>query len=135
MERDLGLAITGGKGRIARQTPEEIERSSEKLQVESSGLVYASRLSAKVDSAALQDGYQLYHHVFLFTRGGAWAVVQQGMNETTRYARRYHWLGEEIQDFVCEPHAAICSEARETGSGALAAQDPGTAAATRDCPG
>jgi hypothetical protein len=74
--------------------------------------VYASRMSAKVDSAAVQDGYQLYHHSFFFTNRGLWAVVQQGMNETVRYARRYHWLGETVTDFVNEPHSAILSEAR-----------------------
>jgi hypothetical protein len=71
-------------------------------------------MSAKVDSAALQDGYQLYHHTFLFTAGSAWCVVQQGMNETNRYARRYHWLGRSVADFVCEPHAAIASQVRGT---------------------
>jgi hypothetical protein len=60
----------------------------------------------------LQDGYQLYHHVFIFTRNGSWSVVQQGMNESNRYARRYHWLGENLTDFVCEPHSAICTQAR-----------------------
>jgi len=69
-------------------------------------------MSAKVDSSAIQDGYQLYHHTFLFTPGGSWAVIQQGMNEATRYARRYHWLGEKVADFVSEPHSAILSEAR-----------------------
>lgn len=65
-----------------------------------------------MDSTALQDGYQIYHHSFFLTADGAWAVVQQGMNEATRYARRYHWLGEKVQDFVCEPHAAICTQGR-----------------------
>jgi len=69
-------------------------------------------MAAKVDNSALQDGYQLYHHTFLFTNNGCWAVVQQGMNEVNRYARRYHWLGEAVTDFVCEPHAAICSQGR-----------------------
>jgi hypothetical protein len=64
-------------------------------------------MSAKVDSAAVQDGFQLYHHSFFFTERGQWCVVQQGMNETTRWARRYHWLGETVNDFVCEPHHAI----------------------------
>jgi hypothetical protein len=67
-------------------------------------------MAAKVDTSALQDGYQLYHHAFFFTAKGSWAVVQQGMNETVRYARRYHWLGERVSDFVDEPHAAICAE-------------------------
>jgi hypothetical protein len=69
-------------------------------------------MSAKVDSAAVQDGYQLYHHTFLFTAIGSWAVMQQGLNEAARYARRYHWLGEKVTDFVSEPHSAILSEAR-----------------------
>ena len=82
------------------------------LKVKPSSLVYASRMSAKVDNTALQDGYQLYHHTFFFTKDGSWAVVQQGMNETNRYARRYHWLGEKVCDFVCEPQAAICAQAK-----------------------
>jgi hypothetical protein len=69
-------------------------------------------MSAKVDNTALQDGYQLYHHSFFFTIDGSWAVIQQGMNEVNRYARRYHWLGEKVTDFVCEPQSAICSQAR-----------------------
>jgi len=69
-------------------------------------------MSAKVDSAAVQDGYQLYHHCLIFTAQGNWAVVQQGMNEANRYARRYHWLSEQVEDYVVEPHSAICSEAR-----------------------
>src|SRR4030042_1674997 len=71
---------------------------------------HASRMSAKVDNTAVQDGYQLYHHVFVFTEQGEWSVVQQGMNEDKRTARRYHWLSENIKDFVVEPHAAICCD-------------------------
>jgi hypothetical protein len=112
IERDLGLFAAGGKGRTSRKTPTEIESWGEKIAVEPAPLVYASRMSAKVDSAAVQDGYQLYHHSFLFTARGSWTVIQQGMNETNRYARRYHWLGETVSDFVNEPHAAILSEAR-----------------------
>ncbi len=112
LEQDLGLFIAGGKGRTSRRTPSEIEGFGPHISVDPAGLVYASRMSAKVDSAALQDGYQIYHHCFLFTRRGSWAVVQQGMNEASRYARRYHWLGEGVGDFVCEPHAAICSQGR-----------------------
>ena len=67
-------------------------------------------MSAKVDSSGLQDGYQIYHHTFVFTREGTWAVIQQGMNQETGYARRYHWLSEGLEDFVCEPHQAICSD-------------------------
>jgi hypothetical protein len=112
LERELGLFIAGGKGRTSRKTPAEIENTGHLLKVNPSALVYASRMSAKVDNSALQDGYQLYHHSFFFTKDGSWAVIQQGMNEVNRYARRYHWLGEKVSDFVCEPEAAICSQAR-----------------------
>jgi hypothetical protein len=112
LEKELGLFIAGGKGRTSRKTPAGIENSGHLLRINPSTLVYASRMSAKVDNSALQDGYQLYHHTFFFTVDGSWAVVQQGMNEVNRYARRYHWLGEQVTDFVCEPEAAICSQAR-----------------------
>ena len=74
--------------------------------------MYASRTAAKVDSAAVQDGYQLYHHVFFFTRAGDWCVVQQGMNDDNRMARRYHWLSDTVASFVDEPHEAVCCDAR-----------------------
>jgi len=112
LERELGLFVAGGKGRTSRKTPMEIENTAHLLKVAPSALVYASRMSAKVDNSALQDGYQLYHHSFFFTRDGSWAVIQQGMNEFNRYARRYHWLGERVADFTCEPEAAICSQAK-----------------------
>ena len=112
LETDLGLFIAGGKGRTSRKTPAEIESRGHLLKSDPSTLVYASRMSAKVDDSALQDGYQLYHHTFLFTTDGSWSVVQQGMNENNRYARRYHWLGAKVTDFVCEPHSAICSQTR-----------------------
>jgi hypothetical protein len=112
LEEELGLFVAGGKGRTSRKTPSEIETFGHLLKVSPSALVYASRMSAKVDNSALQDGYQLYHHTFFFTADGSWAVVQQGMNEINRYARRYHWLGEKITDFVCEPQSAVCSQAR-----------------------
>jgi len=112
LETDLGLFITGGKGRTSRRTPSEIEGWGNSISLDPAPLVYASRMSAKVDSSAVQDGYQLYHHTFLFTKSGSWTVIQQGMNEATRYARRYHWLGEAVTDFVNEPHSAILSEAR-----------------------
>jgi len=112
LEKELGLFVAGGKGRTSRKTPAEIEGHGHLLKINPSSLVYASRMSAKVDNSALQDGYQLYHHSFFFTRDGSWAVVQQGMNEADRYARRYHWLGEKVSDFVCEPEAAICTQTR-----------------------
>ena len=84
----------------------------ESLSVDPQPLVYASRMAAKVDSAAVQDGYQLYHHTFFFTGAAHWAVVQQGMSDASRTARRYHWLSESLESFVNEPHQAICSDAR-----------------------
>ncbi len=96
LERDLGLFVAGGKGSASRRTPSELENWGELISINPAPLIYASRMAAKVDSSAVQDGYQLYHHAFLFTRSGSWAVIQQGMNEATRYARRYHWLGEAV---------------------------------------
>jgi len=110
-----GIAILGGKGGTSRKTPDEIERMSQVFPLtenETEFLKYASRVSAKVDSSAVQDGYQLYHHNFLLSERGNFAVIQQGMNENNRYARRYHWLSEEIQSFVDEPHTAICCDHR-----------------------
>jgi len=112
LERDLGLFIAGGKGKTSRQAPSEIESWGDLISLNPAPLVYASRMSAKVDSSAVQDGYQLYHHSFLFTASGSWTVIQQGMNEANRYARRYHWLGESVNSFVNEPHSAILFEAR-----------------------
>ncbi|HEY8531902.1 MAG TPA: DUF763 domain-containing protein, partial [Limnochorda sp.] len=105
LQRELGIYVAGGKGGASRQTPREIETyvEADGLTVDGPALVQASRLSAKVDNTALQDGFQLYHHVFFFTASGAWAVVQQGMEPTGRWARRYHWLSEEVQSFVEEP--------------------------------
>jgi len=80
LETELGLFIAGGKGAASRRTPAELAAWGEKLGFDPAALIYASRMSAKVDSAAVQDGYQLYHHNILFTRDGSWAVVQQGMN-------------------------------------------------------
>ncbi len=112
LAKDLGLFICGGKARASRRTPEEILFWLEKcgLPEEFFALVRKSRLAAKVDNTALQDGYQLYHHNFFFTRSGAWAVVQQGMNEKNSYARRYHWLGERVKKMTEEPHSGIASQ-------------------------
>ncbi len=110
-EKDFGLFVAGGKGGTSRKTPSEIETAGEKLGLDLSHLVYFSKIVAKVDSTALQDDYQLYHHCFLFTDNGKkWAVVQQGMNEFIRMARRYHWSSSEIEDFVNNPHKAICCD-------------------------
>ncbi len=112
LEHETGLVIAGGKGGVSRKTPGEIETAaaSGALAVGPQPLVHASRMAAKVDSAGLQDGYQIYHHSFFFTEDGRWAVVQQGMNDSNGMARRYHWLGDSVTDFVVEPHQAIASE-------------------------
>lgn len=129
--KETGLAIAGGKGATSRKTPTEIAEASAALQRDPTPLIYASRMSAKVDNTALQDGYQLYHHLFLFTRDGRWAVIQQGMNAENRYARRYHWLGEQVQNFVCEPESAICCDRREAEVlNLVAADSEGTRVAT-----
>jgi len=113
-EADIGLFVAGGKGAASRKTPAEIIAHGERhaIATPADRLVYASKLSAKVDNTAVQDGYQLYHHTFFFVPSGEWAVVQQGMNDANGYARRYHWLSMGVEDFVNEPHAAICSERR-----------------------
>lgn len=113
MGSDLGLVVCGGKGKTSRKTPDDIRRACDKFGDDADRLIRASKLVAKVDSAAVQDGYQLYHHAFFFVPGsGKWSVVQQGMNETTRYARRYHWLSETMPSFVSEPHAAVACDTK-----------------------
>ena len=111
LEHDLGFFAGGGKGAVSRRTPSEIEAACDRLSIDPRPLVYASRMSAKVDSAAVQDGYQLYHHAFFFAPSGAWCVVQQGMNDDNGMARRYHWLSTRVESYVNEPHAAVCAEA------------------------
>lgn len=113
LSRELGIFICGGKGAASRKTPDEIKRVCDKTGTNAEPLIYSSRITAKVDSSALQDNYQLYHHTFLFTTDGDWAVVQQGMNTTTRYARRYHWLSLKLSSFVSEPHNAIITARKE----------------------
>jgi hypothetical protein len=117
-ERDLGIFICGGKGKTSLKTPDEISAWGERLSLPEKsvrGLVYSSKMSAKVDSSLVQDGYDLYHHAFFFSRSGAWTVVQQGMNKTNATARRYHWHSEKLRDFVEEPHSGIAAQARRSG--------------------
>ena len=105
---DLGILVAGGKGATSRKTPAEIAAAADRCGIDQGDrLIYASRMSAKVDSAAVQDGYPIYHHSFVFTPAGSWCVIQQGMNDVAKSARRYHWLGEHVADFVCQPHEAI----------------------------
>jgi hypothetical protein len=107
LEHELGLHVCGGRGRHSRQTPHELLRIGERVGFDGAALASASRLVAKVDSAAVQDGFDLYLHGFIVTDDGKWAVVQQGMNGAARQARRYHWLSERLTSFVDAPHAAI----------------------------
>ena len=112
IDAELGFFAAGGKGNVSRKTPQQIADACDRVGADAQPLVYASKTAAKVDSAAVQDGYQLYHHVFFFTPAGEWCVVQQGMSDANRMARRYHWLSQSVASFVDEPHAAVCCDAR-----------------------
>jgi hypothetical protein len=113
LQNELGLYICGGRGTHSRSTPQELTAIGERIGVDGAALARTSRLVAKVDSAALQDGFDLYLHGFVLAADGEWTVVQQGMNGDTRLARRYHWLSEGLTSFVDDPHAAI--EGRNQG--------------------
>ena len=126
LEGDTGLLVAGGKGKRSLRTPEEIAAYGDRFGLDVDPLIEASRLVAKVDNCALQDGYQLYHHTFFFTLGGTWCVIQQGMNPYTRYARRYHWLSEGLDDFCCEPHKAICCDSRGRAVNLVASESEGS---------
>jgi hypothetical protein len=104
---ELGIHVCGGRGSHSRQTPQELVAIGTRTGFDGAALAQASRLVAKVDSAAVQDGFDLYLHSFIVTDDGKWVVVQQGMNGDSRLARRYHWLSEDLKSFVDSPHAAI----------------------------
>lgn len=111
---ELGIAVCGGKGRVSRRTPDEIQEVADVFSLSSSlvdELKRASRMTAKVDNVCIQDGYQLYHHTFVLSEDGDWVVIQQGMRE--RFARRYHWLSEHVNSFVEKPHSGIVSDREE----------------------
>jgi hypothetical protein len=107
LQKELGVHVCGGRGRYSRQTPSELIAIGDQVGFDGGKLAQASRLVAKVDSAAVQDGFDLYLHGFVVTDDGHWAVVQQGMNGERRQARRYHWLSEGLTSFVDDPHTAI----------------------------
>ncbi|HLH89849.1 MAG TPA: DUF763 domain-containing protein [Xanthobacteraceae bacterium] len=107
LERELGLHVCGGRGAHSRKTPQELTTIGERVGFDGGALATASRLIAKVDSAAVQDGFDLYLHGFIVADDGHWVVVQQGMNGDRRQARRYHWLSEGLTSFVDAPHTAI----------------------------
>lgn len=104
---ELGVYVCGGRGKSSRQTPSELQAVAERTGLDGNELVTASRLSAKVDNTAIQDGFQLYLHSFVVTVEGEWAVIQQGMNPNERMARRYHWMSSAVQSFTEEPHTSI----------------------------
>ena len=110
---ELGIHVCGGRGRHSRATPQELAVVGDRVGIDGAALGRASRLVAKVDSAAVQDGFDLYLHGFIVSDDGRWVVVQQGMNGERRQARRYHWLSEGLESFVDAPHAAI--EGRQLG--------------------
>ena len=113
--KEHGVAVCGGKGRTSRKTPVEIAEVGEKFgfgEDQVQVLAYTSRMIAKVDNAAVQAGYQLYHHAFLLTEDGKWAVVQQGMSADDRTARRYHWLSDATASLIVEPHNAVVGDVK-----------------------
>ncbi|MBO0140018.1 DUF763 domain-containing protein [Agrobacterium sp. Ap1] len=107
MSGELGIHVCGGRGKNSRQTPEELIAIGNRVGIDGGALAQTSKLVAKVDSAAVQDGFDLYLHGFIVTDDGKWVVVQQGMNDARRQARRYHWHSEGLKSFLDSPHAAI----------------------------
>ena len=125
---ELGIYICGGRGRHSRRTPDELRSLAEKLSLDGETLVRTSRLTARVDNNAIADGFQLYLHGFILSREGDWAVVQQGMNDVSGMARRYHWHSASVRDFTLAPHTAIVGEPQGSimnlvDGGAMPAQD------------
>ena len=105
--KDLGIYVCGGRGKYSRQTPEELLQIADKTGLNGDEFVKNSKLVAKVDNNAVQDGFQLYQHNFILTKTGKWAVVQQGMNVNQKQARRYHWCSSSLRSFIEEPHNAV----------------------------
>ena len=107
---ELGLYICGGRGRHSRRTPDELRAIADRTSLDGESLVRASRLTARVDNNAIGDGFQIYLHTFVVSREGEWAVVQQGLNDSTGFARRYHWHSAGVRSFTTEPHSGIVGE-------------------------
>src|SRR5687767_15605108 len=114
LEAELGIYVCGGRGGHSRKTPAELLSIGERVGFDGAALAKASRLVAKVDSAAVQDGFELYLHGFIVADDGKWVVVQQGMKDETSTARRYHWQSAGLRDFVDAPHSAIEGEGQGT---------------------
>lgn len=113
IQSELGIYVCGGRGRHSRRTPDELLAVGDRTGLDGDALGQTSRLVAKIDSAAIQDGFELYLHGFIVSREGRWTVIQQGMNTDRKQARRYHWLSDQVRSFVDEPHSAI--EGRSQG--------------------
>ena len=111
---ELGIYICGGRGRHSRNTPHELRQLAERRGFDGEALVRTSRLTARVDNNAIADGFQIYLHSFVVTNNGEWAVVQQGLNDSSGMARRYHWHSASVKDFVAEPHTGIVGEHQGT---------------------
>lgn len=107
---ELGIHVCGGRGRHSRKTPDELLSLAGRNSLDGEALVRTSRLTARIDNNAIADGFQIYLHTFVVTSHGEWAVVQQGMNETSGLARRYHWHSASVRDFICQPHSAIVGQ-------------------------
>ena len=109
---ELGIYICGGRGRFSRNTPQELRSIAEHRGLDGEALVRTSRLTARIDNNAIADGYQIYLHSFVVTSNGEWAVVQQGLNDRSGMARRYHWHSASVRDFVAEPHTGKSARIR-----------------------
>jgi hypothetical protein len=107
---ELGIYVCGGRGRHSRNTPQELRSIAERTGVDGDALVRTSRLTARIDNNAIDDGFQIYLHTFVLSADGDWAIVQQGMNEGSRVARRYHWHSAAVRDFTSDPHTGIVGE-------------------------
>src|SRR5690349_2643874 len=114
---ELGIYIFGGRGKHSRNTPSELRAIADRTGLDGDALVRTSRLAAKVDNNAIADGFQIYLHGFILAKNGKWAIVQQGMNEASRLARRYHWHSATVKDFTCEPHTGIVGPPAPNGYG------------------
>ena len=123
---ELPVAVCGGKGRAALRTPDDLKNYGVRWAIDTAPFAAMSRLCAKVDNSLVQDGYDLYHHVFVLSQDGDWAVIQQGMNGKERTARRYQWLSRDDLDVTCEPHTGVtCDRTEKTLN--LVAEESGTA--------
>ena len=129
---ELPVAVCGGKGRSALRTPEELKGYGEQWGVNMDRFVAMSRLCAKVDNSLVQDGYDLYHHTFICSRDGDWAIIQQGMNGAERTARRYQWYSREDLDPVCEPHSGVTCDRTGQVLNLVAKESAGVRSATMD---